>query len=156
MEEKTRKYYTLFKQKSLFQILSSKQVHEQLVYALTEDEIDELLDLNLTFIRNFSPSSKIDLTSVQVDGIMTLINIEGVIIKKLLPEEITAILLHEIGHALNPEVSGIEGEFIADNFAAEKGYAKWIVNGLKKGLKNKWLGFNKDEIELRINNLTAN
>jgi hypothetical protein len=155
MDEKTRKYYTLFKQESLSQILYRKQVHELLINALTEEEIDRLIELNLSFIRNYSPSSKIDLTGVNVDGSMTLINIEGNLINNLVPDEIAAILLHEIGHAFNPGISGIEGEYLADNFAKEKGYGKWVISSLEKGLKRKWLGFDEEEFELRKQNILS-
>lgn len=147
------KYFSLFKQESLYQILSLKGIHEDLCDCLTEEEIDRLVEMNSVFIRTFSPSSKVDLEGISINGSMVLINIEGNLLGKLLPEEITAILLHEIGHALNPDHTGLDGEYIADNFAAEKGYADWIVRSLEKGLRNNWLGFDQEEIESRKQNL---
>ena len=58
--------------------------------------------------------------------------------------------------SFNPGLTGMEGEYAADVFAKSKGYAKWIVSSLKKGVKNKWIGFDKSECDLRIKNLFDN
>ena len=57
----------------------------------------------------------------------------------IFPHEFVAVLLHEIGHALNNQLKGMEGEYAADKFATDKGYGKWIINGLQKGLQKKWM-----------------
>ncbi|MEH1009208.1 hypothetical protein VDP25_15825 [Winogradskyella sp. ECml5-4] len=156
MSEKIRKFRSLFKHQSLVGLLSVSSSLETLYNKLTEEEIDVLANNNVLFIRTVSPSSTIKLQDIDVQGILTLINIDANQFKMLLPEEVIAILLHEIGHVFNPNILGIEGEYIADNFAKTKGYAKWIISGLNKGLKNKWIGFEEDEIELRVTNLREN
>jgi hypothetical protein len=153
MDEKTRKYLSLFKQRSLVNLLNISGSFELLYNLLTEEEIDVLIENNVLFIRSCSPSSKIDLEDVIVNGNLTLINFDANIFSLLLPEEIIAILLHEIGHVLNQELQGMDAEYAADNFATQKGYARWIIASLNKGVQNNWLGFNVEECRLRIANI---
>lgn len=153
MEEKIRKYLSLFKQESLVSLLNISGSFELLCNLLTEEEIDVLIENNVLFVRSCAPSSKINLQDVNINGSVTLINFDVNIFRLLLPEEIIAILLHEIGHVLNQELQGMEAEYAADNFAAQKGYTRWIITSLNKGVQNNWLGFNVEECRLRITNI---
>ena len=153
MDEKIRKYLLLFKQRSLVDLLNISGSFELLCNLLTEEEIDILAENNVLFIRSCSPSSKIDLEGVIINGNLTLINFDANIFSLLLPDEIIAVLLHEIGHVLNQDLQGMDAEYAADNFAVQKDYARWIVSSLNKGIHNNWLGFNREECNLRIANI---
>jgi hypothetical protein len=155
MEDKETKFWKLFKQESFYQYFNTRGELPVLLDALTESDIDELLKINTHFIRSYSPSSHVHSFDV-LKGKLTLINFDSNYHMRLFPDEVVAILLHEIGHVFNPKVIGIKGEYIADNFAKSKGYTKWIVSGLNKGLTNNWIGFKQAEIELRIINLMKN
>ena len=48
---------------------------------------------------------------------------------------------------------GMDGEYAADMFANDKGYGFWIIMGLQKGLKNRWVGFEEESCNLRIKKL---
>lgn len=150
MTEKARKFHSLFRHKSLSQLLTMTGSLEELFRVLSDDEINHLFDLNVIFIRSCSPSSKIELSDLKINGSLVLINFDANLYKLLLPDEVLAIILHEIGHIFNPEAKGMEAEYKADAFAKCKGYGKWIISSLEKGLKNQWLGFDNNECQLRI------
>ena len=152
-ETKETKFNQLFKQESFKQFFNTRCEIFDLLDILTEDEIDTLNQLNVIFIRSCSPSSIVSLNNLDIQGKLTLINIEYNYYSQLLPDEFIAIILHEIGHAFNPETKGMEGEYIADNFAEQKGYAKWIVSSLEKGMKKQWIGFDVDKCQPRIDKL---
>ena len=154
MDNKTKKFWSLFKQKSFVDIFNIGGHLDSLLTLLSEPEIDFLLTKNVVFIRSSSPSSTINIPKIEVTGELNLINFDHGCYKQLLPEESIAIVLHEIGHLFNPEIKGIEGEYAADAYAASKGdYAKWIVSSLQKGLKYKWMGFEAESCAKRINKL---
>ena len=150
---KQYKFNKLFKQESFIQYFNQRFEIETLFNLLNEDEIDKLLNFNVVFIRCYSPSAKVDLKGLQIDGKLTLISFDANYYSYLMPDEFVAIILHEIGHVFNPDVQDIEGEYAADSFATRKGYAKWIISGLKKGMKKKWIGFEVDKCQPRIDRL---
>ena len=156
MKDKKEKFLSLFKQKSLINLLYNSGSFELLCEKLTEEEIDILIDNNVIFIRSCAPSSTIDLENLIINGKLTLINFDTNYFKLLLPEEVIAILLHEIGHIFNKDVKRMEGESKADAFACRKGYSKWIISSLEKGVQKGWLGFDKVECDARIFNIKGN
>jgi len=153
MEEKLLKFRQLITQTDIDKLFSIRGELEQLCNSLTENEIDQLLSRNVLFIQNCAPSSRVTLKNLNVNGDITLINIDHSYALKLSNEEVVAILLHEIGHVFNPQLKNMEAEYAADLFAAGKGYAKGIISGLERGMKNKWMGFEEESCQLRINNL---
>lgn len=142
----------LFGQRSLKDILTLKSFSLSDL-KLTDDEIKGLIELDVVFIASPGPSAAIRLDNIHVNGRITLVHFERNMILKLSTEEVIAIILHEIWHALNPDRRGIVAEYEADHFAFEKGYGKWIVKGLQNGLTYKWLGFDPKECGLRIQKL---
>jgi hypothetical protein len=149
MEEQLKE---LFGQRSLKDILTIKSFSVSHLM-LTDDEIMSLIELNVVFLASPGPSAAIRLDNIHANGRITVVHFERNMILKLSTEEVIAIILHEIWHALNPDRRGIEAEYEADNFAFEKGYGRWIVKGLQNGLRNKWLGFDPKECGLRIQRL---
>lgn len=147
LEKKLRKLW----QEGLGDILNLKSIDFQ-AFRLTHEEISGLISSNAILILSPGPSATIRLSNIK-KGKLTLIHFERNILLKLHSDEIIAILLHEIWHALNPDRIGIEAEFDADNFAFQKGYGRWIIRGLQNGIRNKWLGFNPKECMLRIQKL---
>jgi hypothetical protein len=155
MSQKAEKFKSRFLQLSLGQVLSTMGVYKQLLDLLSEDEIDRLVEENVYFSQTCSPSAIMQLSNVPACDSMKLITIEMTYLRMFLPEEVTGILLHELGHAFNPDKQKMEGEFAADNFAKEKGYSKLIESGLKNGLKKNLIGFDKETIDQRIKNLNS-
>ncbi|MBU3664195.1 MAG: hypothetical protein FGM41_13510 [Bacteroidetes bacterium] len=95
------------------------------------------------------------LSNVPACDLMKLVTVEMTYLRLFLKEEVTGILLHEIGHAFNPDKQKMEGEFAADNFAKEKGFSTWIISGLESGLKQNLMGFEKETIRQRIEKLNG-
>jgi hypothetical protein len=151
--KKEEKFYTLFKNKSFYQLYNTGGYLDELCNLLTEEEINSLMELNVQFIRSCSPSSTIILQDLIVNGRLTIINVDSEQKKLFHPQEFIGILLHEIGHVFNPGLLGMDAEYAADEFAKSKGYAKWVKSGLENGLKNNLMGFEKGGCDLRINNL---
>ncbi len=153
MKTKIEKFRSRFLQESLVQSLTTRGEYEMLFNAFEETEIDKLIEGNVFFSRTCSPSAIMELQNVPASDIMRLVTFEANYQKLFLPEEVVGILLHEIGHAFNSNIKGMTGEYMADNFAKTKGYAKWIVSGLKNGLKRGLIGFEKVSIDQRIEKL---
>lgn len=153
MSQKAEKFRSRFLQQSLGQYLVTMGIYEKLLNTLSEEEVNNLVEENVFFSQTCSPSAIMKLTNVPACDIMRLVTIEMTYMRLFLPEEVMGIILHEIGHAFNPDKQKMDGEFAADNFAKAKGYSKWIVSGLKKGLERKLVGFEKETIDQRIKNL---
>ncbi|MBC7388093.1 MAG: hypothetical protein H7329_02675 [Opitutaceae bacterium] len=150
---KKQKFLTLFKNRSFYQLYNIGGYLDELCGLLTELEIDNLMQLNVQFIRTCSPSSTVLLQDLIVNGCLTIINVDVEQKKVFHPKEFIAILLHEIGHVFNPRLSGIDAEYAADNFVKTKGYALSIKSGLERGLKYNFSGFEQITCGLRIDNL---
>lgn len=146
-------FRNLFKQESFLQFFNSRQEIDTLFRLLSEDEVNRLVEMKVIFVRCTGPSSKVNLKEINAEGELTLITVDTNYYSKLLPEEFIGVLLHEIGHAFNPQLIQMDSEYAADNFAKEKGYAKWIISGLNTGLNNNWIGFEENSCKLRIEKL---
>jgi len=153
MNEKAEKFRSRFLQVSLGQFLVTMGVYQQLLETLTEDDIDKLVAENVYFAQTCSPSAIIQLSNVPACSLMKLITVEMTYLRLFLKEEVTGILLHEIGHTFNPDKQKMEGEFAADSFAKERGFSNWIISGLESGLKQNLIGFEKESINQRIEKL---
>jgi hypothetical protein len=57
-----------------------------------------------------------------------------------------AILLHEYGHAFNPEIKGDEGEFVADEFVVSHDYGIALRSSLERNIKE-----NPEEFDTPVN-----
>jgi len=161
--DKREKFQQLFLlQRDFINFFSTSDVLEILYEVLTEEEIDYLNGQNTVFVRSCSPASKTVLNGFNVykdKEFLTLINVDQDFYKKLLPEEYVGIMLHEIGHVLNSEskcIGYLDSECIADLYANTKGFGRYIITGLEKGLKNGWTNFNKADCDLRISALRMN
>lgn len=153
MKTKQERFRERLLQTSFNQKLTPRREINSLFDALSDEDLDRLAQENVYFTITYSPSAIITLNNIPVLKSMKLVTFDANYLMIYLPEEIVGILLHEIGHAFNSDKEGIEAEFAADNFAAIKGYAKWIVSGLENGLKHKLPGFDASEVKMRIDKL---
>lgn len=161
--DKREKFQRLFLlQNDFIKYFSTSDVLDILFNVLTEKEIDDLNQQNTVFVRSCSPASKTVLNGFNAykdKEFLTLINVDQDFYKKLLPEEYVGIMLHEIGHVLNSEsmcIGYLDPEYIADSYANMKGFGRYIITGLEKGLKYGWNNFNKADCDLRISALKMN
>lgn len=129
------------------------QVFKPLGESLSETDYKILEENNIYINPLFSPASQSDLNINLYKG-AKIITIDINSISQLSAEESIAILLHEIGHALNPFKKGENGEFAADDYAVGRNYKEALLKSLHS-CKELWPSeFNKEITEKRIQRLT--
>lgn len=133
-EYKGKIFRKRFLQISFGQLLQTRNEYQMLFQALSDEDVQRLDDMNVFFCRSYAPSIVTELSNTPAVETMRLIIFEGEYLKKLLPEEIVAIILHEIGHVFNPHLDLQQREFNADDFAISKGYGRHIKSSLTKSI----------------------
>lgn len=136
VEEKGNLFRKRFLQISFGQLLQTRNEYSMLIQALSDEDVQRLDDMNVFFCRSYTPSIVTELSNTPAVETMRLIIFEGEYLKKFLPEEVVAIILHEIGHVFNPHQDLEQREFNADDFAISKGYGKHIKSSLTKSITN--------------------
>lgn len=149
-EEKAILFRKRFLQESFGTFLSVRNEYKMLILALSDEDVQHLNDMNVFFCRSYAPSIVTELKNVPSVETMRLIVFEGEYLKSLLPEEVVAIILHEIGHVFNPHQDLQQREFNADDFAISKGFGKYIKSSLSNSIKNNPILFNN---QINLNRL---
>lgn len=152
-EEKGNLFRKRFLQISFGQFLQTRNEYAMLFQALSDKDVQRLDDMNVFFCRSYAPSIVTELSNTPAVEIMRLIIFEGEYLKKLLPEEVVAIILHEIGHVFNPHQDLQQREFNADDFAISKGYGKYIKSSLTKSIANEPTTFDNPINRARVERL---
>jgi hypothetical protein len=147
---KESKFGSRFLQASFVKMLRTNDAFDMLFKALSEKDIDSLIEQNVFFARCYSPSSIVELSNVPSSDIIYLITFESNYLSKFPADEIVAILLHEIGHSKNPAIKFLEGEYLADAFVKERGYSHTLIRGLQRGLQSQLIGFDAQDCQNRI------
>jgi hypothetical protein len=123
--------------------------YAELIQSLKDEDFIEIGKKNIYFNCFFSPGSMTDVRySIPVKS--KLINIDINYLKQLNPRERIAILLHEMGHAINPGTDIQSSEFNADDFAIERGYGKALMESLTRNITENPQEFDKEITRLRI------
>ncbi len=135
--------------------LASFGIYKKLILSLSINDITTLVDNRIYFNPIFSPASQNKL-NLDLERGANIITIDLNTIKLFSSDEGTAIILHEIGHALNPDLKNIEGEYTADNYASERGFTQSIISSLEKGKLIRPAEFSTQSTELRIERLNNN
>jgi hypothetical protein len=97
---------------------------------LNVDDMEKLVNNSVFINVMFSPASN-TFTKLSIPANSALINLDYNSLKDIPIEHSMAILLHEIGHALSPND---QSEFIADDYAIERGYGKYILKSLQESI----------------------
>jgi len=153
LEEKGNLFRKRFLQISFGQFLQTRNEYALLFQALSDADLQRLDDMNVFFCRSYAPSIVTELSNTPAVETMRLIIFEGGYLKKLLPEEVVAIILHEIGHVFNPHQDLQQREFNADDFAISKGYGKHIKSSLTKSIANDPITFDNPINRARVERL---
>jgi len=133
-EEKGNLFRTRFLQISFGQFLQTRNEYAKLFQALSDEDVQRLDDMNVFFCRSYAPSCVTELKNTPAVETMRVVVFEAEYLKKLSPEEVVAIILHEIGHVFNPHQDLQQSEFNADDFAISKGYGRHIKSSLTKSI----------------------
>jgi Zn-dependent protease with chaperone function len=132
--------------------LSNLDIYRKLVLALTESDLETLKENKIFFNPLFSPASQSDL-SIDLERGSKIITVDINSLKLFTSDESVAIILHEIGHALNPELKGEDGEFAADDYAVAHNYRESLISALERGKSIRPSEFSKLITEKRIKRL---
>ncbi len=162
LEEKSEALAGLFIIRDFGSFLSNKRnasedmqainAYGLLLAAFSDQDIESLVENNVRFGMIYAPGSKVQLRPEPTA--VNLLCFEKHFLDKLSKEQVVALILHEIGHVFNPDLVGDEHEFMADNYAVDRGYQEAIVSGLRFGIDNNLSGFNEPINERRISRLT--
>lgn len=132
--------------------LANMGVYKKLILSLSVDDMSALVDNRIYFNPIFSPASQNKLR-LDLETGSNIITIDLNTIKLFSSDEGTAIILHEIGHALNPDLKNMDGENAADDYACDRGFTQYIISSLEKGKLIRPSEFSTKSTELRIERL---
>ncbi len=135
--------------------LANFGIFKKLIQSLSTNDINSLVENRIYFNPIFSPASQNQIRLNLEEG-SNIITIDLNSIKLFSSDEGTAIILHEIGHALSPELKNMDGEYNADNYACERGFSQHIISSLEKGKLIRPSEFATKITELRIERLQNN
>lgn len=123
--------------------------YAELIQSLKDEDFKEIDKKNIYFNCFFSPGSMTDMRySIPIKS--KLINIDINSLKRFKPKERIAILLHELGHAINPGTDSQSSEFNADDFAIARGYGQPLKESLSRNITENPGEFDKEITRLRI------
>lgn len=137
-------------------------------WGLPEIECQRILDADLSITLMFAPASAI---SAKIPtGHVVILEGNLIMFGGLRPAQAIAMLLHEIGHVVNPpptspvQDSYMEGldptekphEFAADDYARHCGYGESLVSGLQALIKIDPQSFETDLTRRRIARIEGN
>ena len=130
------------------ELMDTPSPYLMLLNSLTEEDIELMQNSNVRFGMIIAPASQISLPTENLN--INLICFEKHCLNLFNKSEIVAIILHEIGHVFNPNRTGDEHEFLADDFAVKRGYRSSIISSLQRGMKLDLPGFNQAINQRRI------
>jgi hypothetical protein len=134
--EKVTIFKNRFLQRGFGIYLSQIGGFDKLLTALTDEDMMRMEELNVFFCRSYAPSVITELKNTPSVETLRLIIFENEYLTNSLPEEVVAIILHEIGHAFYPEGDLKQKEFSADDFAISRGYGKHLKQSLESSIIN--------------------
>jgi hypothetical protein len=134
--------------------LIKRGIGEQLISSLYNDIIE--IANNSVFFNPLSSPASTSIVNQSIPENSKLITIDINSLKEYNREESIAIILHEIGHALNSmqnEFTAEQKEFTADEYAINRGFGQYLIDALEKGKELHPCEFDKDITEKRIDKI---
>ena len=153
-EEKGNLFRKRFLQISFGQFLQTRNEYAMLFSALSDEDVQRLDDMNVFFCRSYAPSCVTELKNTPAVETMRLVVFEAEHLKNLSPEEVVAIILHEIGHVFNPHQDLQQREFNADDFSISKGYGRHIKSSLTNSIADEPKTFDNPINRARVERIT--
>lgn len=151
--DKLNQFITLFRGQFINETgtdkLTDLGIFKTLVLSLREEDIQQLIDGHIFFNPIWSPASVSNLNRhLPVPAKIITIDINAM--AEFSVEEGVAVILHEIGHATNPDKKGMDGEFIADDYATCRGFGDFIVSSLEQNREKFPQHYDNDSTTQRI------
>lgn len=139
---KAQLMHSLMLTESGIDVLSKFNVYPMLLRALS---LQDLVNKGIYFNVVYSPLS---VTHNRITDKVPpqIISIDANSLNKFFTEEVVAMLLHEIGHAVSPNIKGEAGEYNTDDYAVNRGFGTFIVSSLETGVRQ-----NKTLLNLILN-----
>jgi hypothetical protein len=136
-------------EKSIDYAIRKLEIYAPLGHALSSEDWNNLKLNNVFFNIIYSPgvSSPIEKNIPSGSKLISL-DVNTLILFPI--RQRVAITLHEIGHSLSPNLTGRDGEFIADDYAIDRGFREDLVSSLNYGIVNFPLEFDKPITHERI------
>ena len=149
-------YHVVLYEKGVDYLANPKKlnIYKLLGDTLSVEDWNELKVRNIFINVVFSPGV-VSPVEKELPRDSQLINIDYNFLIKIPERERVAIILHEIGHAMNPLIKQKEGEFIADDYAIDRGFGEDLKNSLERCIIDYPLEFNKPITTERINRINA-
>jgi len=147
--EKLDKFYSQFLNEKGKGILAEYLVVKELIYALSDTDLDQIKENSIYFNPVPSPASRSKLNQPLVQG-SSIVTIDTNSTSLFSPREVVAIILHEIGHALKPQLTNMEGEYSADDYAVERGFGTEIISSLIISIQRDPANYNNQSTDLRL------
>jgi hypothetical protein len=135
-------------------------VLERLNARLNADEIRRIESHRFFFVTCVNPSSTVafQCNPFPTAGPFRVLFIEWKFFFGLrgAPDELGAVLLHEVGHTLNPAPAdrNTESEQYADDYARYCGFGVALRQNLERCLRDQLMGFEPDAVNERIRRIT--
>lgn len=127
-------------------------LYNDLINCLTDNDFEGIRDNKIFLNIIFSPASNSNI-KVSVPVGAKVITFDFNSLSPLPKVERMAVLLHEYGHAFNPQLRGEEGEFAADDFAINHGYGQALRQSLQRSIEVHPDLYDKPIIRNRINRI---
>lgn len=114
-----------------------------LIKCLSDEDLGVIRDSHIYLSVMLSPASH-SVIKVDLPIYSKVITFDYNSLKKIEDEgERLAILLHEYGHAFNPQIKGDQGEYVADAFVVSHGYGTALRNSLERNIREHPEEFNQ-------------
>jgi hypothetical protein len=150
--QRANRIYALFLNEKGTGRLGDHLVMKELITNLSDDDVTAIEQAQIYFNPVPSPASSSKLNKVLSSG-SHIITIDINCTEYYTTREVVAMILHEIGHAFNPTLRNTPGEFAADYYAVQKGFAADILSSLEKAIEIDPAHFNNDSTRQRIEKL---
>jgi hypothetical protein len=132
--------------------LEGLDIYRLIANALSLDDWYFLTTNNVFISLIFSPgcNSKLNFALPQNSNLIT---IDYNSLKTMAKQQQVAIILHEIGHAVNPTLTGQDGELAADDYAIIRLYGEHLKSSLEKFIIDDPINFDKEITHIRISRI---
>ncbi|MES2277324.1 MAG: hypothetical protein V4592_14950 [Bacteroidota bacterium] len=147
--QRAHRIYALFLNELGTNRLANHFVMKELITNLSDEDVTAIEQAQIYFNPVPSPASSSRLNKSLAVG-ANIVTIDINCIDTFTAREIVAMIMHEIGHAFNPLLRNMPGEFAADEYAIQKGFAADILSSLEKAIQIDPVHFNNSSTHQRI------
>jgi Cdc6-like AAA superfamily ATPase len=150
--ERAHRIYALFLNERGTGRLGDHMVMKELITNLSDQDVTDIEQAQIYFNPVPSPAAS-NRVNKDLPAGAHIVTVDINCIDHYTAREIVAMILHEIGHVFKPSLRDMEGEFAADEYAIQKGFAADILSSLEKAIQIDPTHFNNSSTNQRIEKL---